>query len=247
MQYRPRTFNFLPPVIKNLLIINGLMFLATLSFGSTFGYDVNRNWGLYLPFLSEQFHPAQIVTHMFLHGNFTHLFFNMFALWMFGAPLENLWGSKRFLIFYMITGLGAAFLHMGVMYWEYYSVLNDVSPEILEQIKREGYGVLMQNQNYRNESMADLNRLLNIPTVGASGAVFGILAGFGMMFPNQYIYLYFLFPVKTKYFVIVYGALELLNGLTLPGSGIAHFAHVGGMLFGYLLIRHWRKNRYRQY
>lgn len=153
-----------------------------------------------------------------MHGSPTHLFFNMFALWMFGASLENLWGSKRFLIYYLITGLGAAFLHEAVLYIEYLQLLDEM---LLDQIAQ----------------------LASTPTVGASGAVFGILLGFGMMYPNQPIYIYFLFPIKTKYFVAIYGALELWNGLANANSEIAHFAHLGGMLFGYLIIKSWQRRR----
>jgi membrane associated rhomboid family serine protease len=240
MYQRPPRLNLLPEVIKNLLIINGLFFLASLVLGSSFGLDLGRQLGLYLP-ISEQFRPYQIVTHMFMHANLGHIFFNMFALWMFGYALENIWGSQKFLVYYLITGLGAAALHMGVTYWELQSLFNQLSPAEVSMIKNEGLSILEQNQNYMNKTMARANLLLNTTTVGASGAVFGILLAFGMMFPNQRIYLYFAIPVKAKYFVAAYGALELYNGISNdPGSNVAHFAHLGGMLFGYLLIKFWR-------
>ncbi len=242
MYQRPSSFKLLPDVIKNLLIINGLFFLATFVLGDVIGFDLVRNLGLYLP-VSGHFEPYQIITHMFMHGGIGHIFFNMFALWMFGYTLENVWGSKRFLIYYMVTGLGAAVLHMGVMYWQYLEVKGALSPEQLQMIINEGQSILLTNRNYADEAMAKANLLLNTPTVGASGAVFGILLAFGMMFPNQYIYIYFALPVKAKYFVAIYGALELFNGIANdPDSNVAHFAHLGGMLFGFLLIRYWRKN-----
>lgn len=240
MYQRPLRFNVLPEVIKNLLIINGLFFMATFVFGDVLGFDLVRTLGLYLP-VSENFAPYQLVTHMFMHGGLGHIFFNMFALWMFGYTLENIWGSKRFLIYYMVTGLGAAVLHLGVNYWEYYQVVDKLDAAQLELVKLQGQEILLNGQNYSNTAMAKVNLLLNTPTVGASGAVFGILLAFGMMFPNQYIYIYFALPIKAKYFVAIYGALELFNGIANdPDSNVAHFAHLGGMLFGFLLIKYWR-------
>ncbi|HAD97846.1 MAG TPA: DUF1751 domain-containing protein [Cryomorphaceae bacterium] len=247
MYQRPLRFNLLPDVIKNLLIINGLFFVATWVIGSTFGRDLGQILGLYLP-VSEHFEPYQLITHMFMHANFSHIFFNMFALWMFGYTLENVWGSKRFLIYYMVTGFGAALLHLGVNYWEYMSIQDALSPEQLSVVLREGQELLYQNRNYVDASMAKANLLLNTPTVGASGAVFGVLLAFGMMFPNTYIYVYFAIPIKAKYFVAIYGALELFSGIQNdPDSNVAHFAHLGGMLFGYLLIRYWRSRGISHY
>lgn len=240
MYQRPARFSLLPEVIKNLLIINGLFFLATIVMGNVFGLDLVGTLGLYLP-NSDQFEPYQIVTHMFMHGGFGHVFFNMFALWMFGYTLENVWGSKRILIYYLLTGFGAAALHMGVTYWEYSQVASQLSAADLTQVENNGRELLMGGQNYINPAMAKVNLLLNTPTVGASGAVYGILLAFGMMFPNTYIYVYFALPIKAKYFVAIFAALELYNGIANdPGSNVAHFAHLGGMLFGYFLIKYWR-------
>ncbi len=244
MYQRPTSFKLLPDVIKNLLIINGLFFLATLVLGSTANFDLIKTLGLYLPG-SPHFQPYQIVTHMFMHGGLAHIFFNMFALWMFGYTLENVWGSKRFLIYYMVTGLGAALIHMGINFWE--------AHELKDTLMAAGFteadlthlintGRWNQGFNVSREVIQSYYSLYNFPTVGASGAVFGILLAFGMMFPNQYVYLYFAIPIKVKYFVIGYGALELYSGIMRTNDGIAHFAHLGGMLFGFLLIRYWRKN-----
>lgn len=245
MYQRPTRFNLLPDVIKNLMIINGLFFLATLVIGSTFEKDLGRILGLYLPG-SPYFEPYQIVTHMFMHGGLVHIFFNMFALWMFGYALENVWGGKRFLTYYMITGLGAALLHTGINFYE--------AMELKQQLLNSGYTnaelakILENPPEYGPEILGKYIRKYTIPTVGASGAVFGVLLAFGMMFPNVRIYLYFAIPIKAKYFVMAYGALELYNGiLNDPDSNIAHFAHLGGMLFGYLLIRYWQRNQFRQY
>ncbi len=244
MNYRPQSFSILPPVIKNLLIINGIFFLAKFVMENTFGLDLNELLGLYFP-TSNNFQPFQLVTHMFMHGSFTHVFFNMFALWMFGAQLENIWGPKRFLIFYFISALGGAVLHEAVLWYEYAEVMQSISADQASIVLNEGRSVLVRGLNYSDPMMAELNGLMNVPVVGASGAVFGILLGFGMTFPNSLIYIYFLFPIKAKYFVMIYGALELWNGLANSASPIAHFAHLGGMLFGYLLIRYWRSNSYR--
>ena len=213
---------------------------------STFGMDLNRILGLYVPG-SEHFRPLQLITHMFMHGNIGHIFFNMFALWMFGNMLENVWGGRRFLIYYMATGLGAALIHLGWNYFELMQVTQSVSAEQVQRVIQEGSSILMRGQNYSDPALAKLNLIYNIPTVGASGAVFGILLAFGMLFPNTRIYLYFAFPIKAKYFVIGYGLLELFNGIANdPSSNVAHFAHLGGMLFGFILIKYWqRKNGHR--
>ncbi len=245
MNYRPQGFTFLPPVIKNLLIINFLMFMGTTVF-SGMGLNLVKWFALYFP-ASPNFMPHQLVTHMFMHGDFGHVFFNMFALWIFGTALENLWGSKRFLIFYMVTGLGASLVHMGVHAIQYYDAINHLTPEMMDLVEKEGYSVMMSGQAYKDQYLNLYNQMLNVPTLGASGAVFGILLAFGMTFPNQYIYLYFLLPIKAKWFVIIYGGLELYNGIMYTNDGIAHFAHLGGMLFGYLLIRYWRRNQFRQW
>lgn len=238
--YRP-VFGNIPPVVKNLIMINVLMLLATYIV-SMRGVDLNSVLGLHF-FLSPAFRPYQLVTHIFMHGGFMHLFFNMFALWMFGRILENVWGPKRFFIYYFVTGLGAAALHLFVNFLEYQSLVSKMSPEQIEIVMREGRSVFLQGQNYQDQLMGQLNLLMNIPTVGASGAVYGVLLGFGVLFPNTQLMLLFPpIPIKAKYFVIGYGLLELYLGFARPGSNVAHFAHLGGMLFGYLLIRYWNKN-----
>ncbi|MBC8266095.1 MAG: rhomboid family intramembrane serine protease [Flavobacteriales bacterium] len=233
MNYRPSSFRHLPEVVKNLLIINGLFFLATITLGRM-GFDMYRFFGLH-QFQSADFMPHQLVTHLFMHGNFTHLFFNMFALWMFGKVLENVWGAKKFLIYYMITGLGAAAIHLGVSQYQIFELANGI-PEILELAKEGLY-------NRSNPNSLKLTQLIHTPTVGASGAVFGVLLAFGMLFPNALLYIYFAFPIKAKYFVIIYGLLELYAGISNnPADNVAHFAHLGGMIFGFLLIKYWRKS-----
>ena len=231
--YRPGNFNELPVVVKNLLIINGLLFLATVSL-SNLGIDLVKIFGLH-QFQSNDFRPHQLITHIFMHGSFTHLFFNMFALWMFGKILENIWGEKRFLIYYMITGIGAAFIHLLISQYQIISISNQI-PELVS-IAIEG------KYNPSIPLSKKLTQLIITPTVGASGAVFGLLLAFGMLFPNALLYLYFAIPIKAKYFVIGYGILELYAGISNnPADNVAHFAHLGGMIFGYILIRYWKKN-----
>ncbi len=244
MQYRPSGFNFMPVVVKNLLIINGLFFLATISLGGAFQINLIKVLGLHMPG-SPDFEPYQLVTHMFMHANFSHVFFNMFALWMFGTAIENLMGSKRFLTYYLITGFGAAFLHLGVSYLEALSLRSELlaagysAADLKHFIETGSYRMISEASE--STMVAFLSKYF-IPTVGASGAVFGILLAFGMFFPNSYIYLFFAIPIKAKFFVMAYGAMELYFGITSDGN-IAHFAHLGGMLFGFLLIRYWRRKR----
>ena len=241
MNYRPSSFSHLPEVVKNLLIINGLFFLATITLDGM-GFDMYHLFGLH-QFQSDDFMPHQLVTHIFMHGNFTHLFFNMFALWMFGKVLENVWGGKRFLIYYMITGLGAAAIHLGVSQYEIMSLQTQISTTDLNRLLNEGKNILANNQNYINPIMSKLNLLIYTPTVGASGAVFGVLLAFGMLFPNALLYIYLAIPIKAKYFVILYGILELYAGISNnPADNVAHFAHLGGMIFGFLLIKYWKKS-----
>jgi membrane associated rhomboid family serine protease len=239
-KYSPSGFGFLPPVVKNLIIINGLFFLATVVLGNVMNIDLTDLLGLHY-FASDQFSPYQFISYMFMHGNISHIFFNMFALWMFGSVLEQVWGPKKFLIYYMITGIGAALIQMLVIYIQVYNVELSMTPEQIAQVRETGYQVLQNQQNFADPMMGKLNALYNMTTIGASGAVFGLLLAFGMLFPNSLIYLYFFIPIKAKWFVIIYGAIELFSGVAYTGSNIAHFAHLGGMIFGFFLIIYWKK------
>jgi membrane associated rhomboid family serine protease len=231
----------LPPVVKNIILINVLMLLVDYAARSVFGMDLTMILGLYFP-KSEQFMPVQIVTHMFMHGGIWHLFFNMYALYIFGQVLENVWGPKRFFIYYMVCGLGAAFIHETVILFQYERLLNNITPDQLQIVLNEGTSYIREGKVFTDEGMKSLQILLNTPTVGASGAVFGILLAFGVLFPNtQLMLLIPPVPIRAKYFVLIYGGIELYLAVTQPGSNIAHAAHLGGMLFGYLLIRYWRK------
>lgn len=245
--FRSRGFGGMPPVVKNLILINVILYVATIVLNGSFGYDLSKYLALF-HIKSEYFRPYQFVTHMFMHGSIMHIFFNMFALWMFGRVLEGVWGPKRFLFYYLVCGLGAALVHMTVLYIQYASLASQMSQEQLEIVMSEGYRIFSQNQNFVDPLMGEMNMLLNVRTVGASGAVFGILLAFGMLFPNTQLMLLFPpIPIKAKYFVIIYGGIELWLAITQPGSNIAHFAHVGGMLFGFLLIKYWKKDRRKFY
>ncbi|MHC1780170.1 MAG: rhomboid family intramembrane serine protease [Bacteroidales bacterium] len=217
--YRGQGFwGSMPPVVKNLVILNSVMLLITVLTGD-FMYE---KFALFY-FESPLFKPYQLVTHMFMHGNFVHLFFNMYSLVIFGIVLEQVWGSKKFFIYYMVTGLGAAALHSLVLWLEVSS---------LEGAYQAGNMM----------AATGIENLMRTPTVGASGAVYGVLLAYGMLFPNNVLQL--LFPpvaLKAKWFVLIFGAIELFLGISNTGSNIAHFAHLGGMLFGYFLIVYWKK------
>ena len=238
--FRP-SINTIPPVVKNLIIINAIMLFVTYVMGLK-GVDLYKILGLHY-YASPDFRPYQLVTHLFMHGDILHLVFNMFSLWMFGRVLESVWGPKRFFIYYFITGLGAAFLHTFVNFLEFQYIASKMSPEDVQMVLSQGTEIFQQGKNFTDVASGKLNMILNIPTVGASGAVFGILLGFGMLFPNTELMLLFPpIPIKAKYFVLGYGAIELFSGITGSGSNIAHFAHLGGMLFGFIMIKYWNRN-----
>ena len=217
--------NNLPPITKNLLIINVLCCLGAFA-AQRHGVDLNDILGLHF-FMASDFKPFQLVTYMFMHADFQHLFFNMFAVWMFGRTLEMVLGPKRFLTYYMVCGIGAGLVQEIVQYLEY-------------AIRLSHYDGV--NKGAAVIPMAEYLNLMT--TVGASGAVFGILLAFGMLFPNSQMFVFPLpFPIKAKFFVIGYAVIELFAGLGSSGDGIAHFAHLGGMIFGLVLILYWRKKK----
>lgn len=271
-QYRPTSFSVLPTVVKNLLIINGIFFLATLAL-QKFNIDLRDILGLHY-FGSEKFSPIQFITYMFLHANFGHIFFNLFAIWMFGYAIENYWGAKRFLVYYLITGFGAALIHYAVFYSTQMMPVLHLVDGFLANPSLDGLQTVLSSpkfsmyyevQGLYNDFVTKYNMLvqtdpqqalevavrfmeqyrveyLNAPVIiGASGALFGILLAFGWMFPNSRIYLYFAIPVKAKWLVIGYGLMEFFSGVSNnPGDSVAHWAHLGGMIFGFFLIRYWK-------
>ena len=221
--------NNLPTVTKNLLIINVLCFFGMLV-AKRYGIDVENLLGLHF-FLASDFNLSQLISYMFMHANFQHIFFNMFAVWMFGRVLEQVWGPKRFLTYYLICGIGAGLIQELVQYLEYAFTLSNY-----DSVNLGIAGRIIPMEEYLNM----------MTTVGASGAVYGILLAFGMLFPNSQMFIFPLpFPIKAKYFVIGYAVLELFLGLG-GGDGVAHFAHLGGMLFGLILIIYWRKKNGNQ-
>lgn len=210
-------FGSIPPVTLNLIIVNFIVWLAALTLPKIAGINLNYWLGLHY-FEADDFNAIQLVTYMFLHdtGSIDHIFFNMFSVFMFGRTLEAVWGGKRFLFYYITTGIGAALIQEVAWYFELHSAI-------------EGMGT-------------NLTASQPIITVGASGAAFGILLAFGMLFPNAPLFIIFIpIPIKAKYFVIFYGILELFFGISGTMSSVAHFAHLGGMLFGFFLIRYWKK------
>lgn len=200
-EFRPRQFQEIPPVVKNILIINVILFAAKELAGSQFNLDMYLDLS---PIGTPYFKPYQFITYMFMHANLSHIFFNMLGVYMFGSILENIWGSKRFLNFYILCGLGAAALQLGISYYN------------------DQYTILL----------------------GASGALFGLLVAFAMMFPNTYLNIYFLIPVKAKYLVTAYGLFELVSGfLNREGDNIGHFAHLGGLVVGVIIMLIWKRNK----
>ena len=210
---------------KNLLIVNFLAFAATWVLELR-GIDLTQLLGLHF-FLASDFQIYQFFTYMFLHGGFAHIFFNMFALWMFGSVIERVWGPKKFIFYYIVCGIGAGITQELVQYATY----------TIEGISAYQYvsagGVQMTTDAYINLWT----------TIGASGAVYGILLAFGMIFPNERLFIIpFPFPIKAKWLIVGYIAIELFSAMTGPGDGVAHMAHLGGMLFGFLLIRYWQRH-----
>jgi len=287
--FNPRRFQAIPPVVKNIIIVNVLMVVAQYILGKSLHVDLADYLGLHY-WKSHYWGFWQLVTHIFMHGsvysvNMTvmHLVSNMFGLWIFGSILENIWGSKRFFTFYMVCGIGAALCHLGVLHYEF-SLLERAfsqyqqSPtldhflQFVHQNFAEGVddpervNNILRNwqQNpgsisLSNDSIAWINDyihgynnggthvkgIFDEATVGASGAVFGILFAFGYLFPNTELMLIFLpIPIKAKYFVAIYAAFELFSGIrNSAGDNVAHFAHLGGMLFAFILLKIWNKSR----
>ncbi|MGL5682296.1 MAG: rhomboid family intramembrane serine protease [Marinifilaceae bacterium] len=269
--YRPMPT--MTPAVKWIILINAVMFLITKGAGRQTGEMLVDMLGLHLP-QSPMWGVWQYITYMFMHGNLGHVFFNMFAVFMFGRVLENVWGTRRFLIFYFVTAIGAALLNSLIGWIElrnvvesFYAFENTPTPDLLAEFIRKH----LPNASNQVHTLLDqwinnpdspqlimqgkalylqiVQMLINVPMIGASGAVFGILLAFGMLFPNTELYMMFIpIPIKAKYFVFGYGFIELVMGLkNNPGDNIAHFAHLGGMLFGYLLLLYWKKRTKRFY
>src|SRR6185436_8996675 len=231
MSFRYTRPDTLPPIVKNLLFINALFFLATaflfrdkLYFDGFEEYGLEGVFGLW-PINHPNFRPYQVFTHMFTHASIGHIFFNMFSLWMFGRTLENVWGPKRFLLFYLICGLGSAVAHSVVQYFQFQEIL-----QVLNEAKAMG-----------DTEYVDAIMSLPIFAVGASGAVMGVMVGFAYLFPNTELYIYFAIPVKAKWVILALIAFDLIYGLGKTRTGIAHWAHLGGAATGFLLVYIWNR------
>ncbi|MDR0792808.1 MAG: rhomboid family intramembrane serine protease [Chitinophagaceae bacterium] len=276
-EFRPGGFQVLPPLVKNIIIINVLVFAAQNFIGNpklAIGDFITDEFALH-SWNSPLFRFWQPFTYMFMHGGFSHILFNMFAVWMFGSVLENVWGAKRFLFFYIVCGLGAAVAQLLVQYFQQAALINewnalkfDFNPTSFQQFYvkylrnlDDGGGIAQSFKNWiadpSNNSYADtlimnadtgVKISLSIPTIGASGSVFGLLVAFGYLFPNTLISIYFLFPVKAKWFVLGYAAIELFNSLQNSATdNVAHVAHLGGALIGFILVFIWNKTNRQQF
>lgn len=243
-------FNSVPPVTLNIIVITVIFWLAQIAFLRK-DIDISTYLGLHY-YTSDNFYPFQLITYMFLHDphGLTHILFNMFAVFMFGRTLEMVWGGKRFLFYYIATGIGAGLANILVMYIRIKLAEMDMSPEMITEVYVKGSSLIQQGLTFGDPSMAKLNELLYFAnvgcTIGASGAVFGILVAFGMLFPNvELMFMFFPVPIKAKYFVIIYGLMELFLGVwDRSGDNVAHFAHLGGLVTGMIMVLYWkRKNK----
>ncbi|WP_340073921.1 rhomboid family intramembrane serine protease [Leptobacterium sp. I13] len=236
--------------VKHLLIINVLFFIGAQLYGDV----LYQLFSLWFP-KNGNFHLWQIISHMFMHGSFMHIFFNMYALWAFGSPLEHMWGRNKFLFFYFSAGLGAALLHTLVNYYYFNEGFQALIGAGIDE--NQIYSLLNAGQYdsswYQIASKSTIDNFLSSyisPAVGASGAIYGILVAFGMLYPNAELFLIFVpIPIKAKYFIPILIALDLFSGVTgysIFGSGIAHFAHVGGALFGFIMMWYWKRNQFNK-
>ncbi len=246
---RPSIWSSIPPITKNLIIINFIMWFATMAL-QRFNIDFYDILGMHY-WSASKFNAAQMVTYMFMHGGFSHIFFNMFALFMFGSTLEQFWGSKRFLIYYIITGIGAGIIQQVVWTIEYQPFFNAIGQAVSSGsmdhlIPYASYFKIPVNQLTPDILIEAKRAMLNDPnfvTVGASGSVFGLLLAFGWLFPQARLMLLFIpIPIPARIFVALYGLAELFLGVAnFSGDSVAHFAHLGGMLFGAIMILYWKK------
>ncbi len=233
----------IPKVTLNLIIINFIVWLAMMILPDRIGIDFNQYCALHF-FTSPDFNPIQIFTYMFMHSthDFTHILFNMFGLFMFGGLIERVLGPKRFLFFYISCGIGAALIQEGIYTIRYYNAIQGIDPQLLNYITTEGAKAIHKGMNFVEPTLANINSIINTPTVGASGCIFGILLAVAMIFPNLPMYIMFIpIPVKAKWVVLGYGLIELSQGLTGINDGVAHFAHLGGMLIAFFILMYWKR------
>jgi membrane associated rhomboid family serine protease len=236
----------MPDVTKNLLILNVLFFLVKYVLESQ-GVNASQLLGMHYP-ASELFEPYQVVTHFFMHGNLFHILFNMIGLVVIGSHLERVWGKKRFFIFYFVTALGAMLLHIIVQGVEIYQITGELFPEIY--FGTNDYGNVYAFQYAQDGStlvaewMQQAGSIMYIPVVGASGAIYGLLMAFALLFPNtEFMLLFPPIPIKAKWLALILGGIALYSGFERSGDSVAHFAHLGGMLFGFIMIKIWQRNK----
>lgn len=244
-----KIFANIPDVTKNIVIINVLFFLATIVAQGR-GYNLHGLLGMHYPG-SNYFEPYQIITHFFMHSDLMHILFNMIGLIVFGSHLERTWGKQRFFIFYFVTAMGAAMLHFLVQGIEIHSLTGEWFPEIFINTPKEAYSSVINFETSfaYEENWRMAASMYATPTLGASGAVYGLLMAFALLFPNtQFMLLFPPIPIKAKWLAIILGGMALYQGYQgNPDDSVAHFAHLGGMLFGFILILIWRKDRNKFY
>lgn len=227
--------NSISPVVKNLIIINVIIFFGTIMIPESI-----KQYGHLYFYESEMFRPFQIVTSMFMHANVMHLLFNMFSLYFLGPYVERVMGGQRFLLFYILCGLGASAAHIGMHAYNYYDLIEMVGPENLETVRENGRSILLANKNYSDPTMGSLNRILNVGALGASGAVYGVLIAFAAMFPNVKMMVFPIpVPIAAKWLAIALIGFGVYSGFGGAMDGIAHFAHLGGALTGFILVYMW--------
>lgn len=244
MSYLDHLFKNMPPVTKNLIIVNLLIYLVMIIFPT--GSRTLDHYGALHYFISPDFNPAQLFTYMFVHGGFTHVFFNMFSLLMFGPQIEYSLGSKRFLFYYISCGIGAALIQEGVLSIMLQKYIGMFPPQEFNEIIHEGANAIHKGMNFIDPTLANINEIVNTPVVGASGAIYGVLLAYGMLFPDRTVFLMLPpMPVKAKWLIVGFVVIELVMGLRstnmASADNVAHFCHLGGMLVGFLIILYWKK------
>ena len=237
--------NRIPDIIKHIIIINILFYVASVSLPNI---DLGAMFNLHY-FDNPNFRPWQIVTSMFMHGSISHILFNMLGLYFFGTPIVQLWGKNKFLFFYFSAGIGASLIYVLERHFEFTGAVDALMN--LGSSKQEIYDLFSPSKIYANEQLQTANSIYNMQMLGASGAIFGLLAAYGWNFPESEIYLYFVLPVKAKYFIPVIVIADLISGITgqplLSPVNTAYFAHVGGALIGLMMAIIWKRNQYRTY
>ena len=232
------------PVVKHLIIINAIFFVVSNLMPESVGVNLDHLFSVYF-IKSAQFKPFQYITSMFMHANFTHLLFNMLALFFLGPYVESYLGAKKFLILYFTAGFSGHFLSLGIDYYNFSQIIDQIQPQDFEEIRENGRSILMDNKNFIDPILGKMNSIMNTASLGASGAINGVMIAFAMMFPNVKLQLLFPpIPVKAKYLAIAFIGYDIFFGFSSVQTGIGHFAHLGGAIAGILLIMYWKKQNF---